>query len=605
MLVALVGGSLVLSTVLSRNTEAAARLSEYRRVVTDVIGAARDAEIGQRGYLLTGDPQYLEPYHAAVKAIDPALARVAAQGPRGAAVARVLEPTVRAKLDEMTRTLVLSKRGQRDAAMALVRTDVGKTLMDRMRVIFEGERQWAIAQSNALSAGSAQAVRFLIIGLIAGMVAIMFLSLAWYRRARRQFDAISRARSEAELVLAGLLEETSAREASEAQVRQLQKMEAIGQLTGGIAHDFNNMLAIVTSGIELAKRRLRHDADETEMFLEASLDGAHRAAALTNRLLAFSRNQPLAPQPLDLNALLNGMTDMLARALGESIAFETRCVTPLWRCYADGGEVENALLNLVVNARDAMPDGGTLTIATRNNTVTESDAAHDAAIEPGEYVEICVADTGTGMAPDVIARAFDPFFTTKDVGKGTGLGLSQVFGFAKQSGGFVTITSEVGSGTAVRLHLPRFFGSELPTGPQQHRGEDIPTGSKSEVILVVEDELRVRQFAVDVLHELGYSALSAASPSEALSIIEDRRDIAMLFTDVVMPEMNGRELADRGRAVRPDLRILYTSGYTQKAVVHDGVIDVGVALLSKPYTIRDMARKVRDVLDGGGANRTV
>ena len=451
---------------------------------------------------------------------------------------------------------------------------------------------------------SARAVQFLIFGLISGMISIMFLSFDWVRQSKRQYDAVAQARKSAERSLTVLQEEVRAREATQDQVRQLQKMQAVGHLTGGIAHDFNNMLAIITIGIELAKRRLHTDLDEAQVFLDASIDGARRAAALTSRLLAFARNQPLAPGPLNLNQVLIGMTEMLTRILGESVTFEATYAPALWRCYADGSEVENAILNLAVNARDAMPEGGKLTIATGNHLVTAPDAATNIEITPGEYIEITVTDIGTGMPPEIVDRAFDPFFTTKDVGKGTGLGLSQVFGFAKQSGGHVAIESEPGKGTTIRLYLPRFFGEELTSVTAPGR-DDMPTGAKSEVILVVEDEVRVRAFAVDVLRELGYTAIAADNPAEALKLITDRADIALLFTDIVMPDMNGGELAERARVIRPELKILFATGYARDAVVHEGVVDVGVALLNKPYTIRDIARKVRDVLDGYGANRLV
>ena len=604
LLIAMVGGSLILSAMLARNTSASARLSEYRRAIADVIGGARDAEIGQRGYLLTHDPRYLEPYEQALATVRPALDRMTAQDARSATVARELRPTIDEKLAELSTTIALAKAGRQDEAMQIVRTNVGKQLMDRVRVVFERERTWAIAQSDALSERSANAVRFLILGLMSGMAAILFLTVIWSRQSARQYAAITQARGYAERALADLQEEVRSREQTQAQVRQLQKMQAVGQLTGGIAHDFNNMLAIITSGIELAKRRLRTDLAEAETFLEASLDGARRAAALTSRLLAFARNQPLAPQPLDVNRLLTGMTEMMTRALGESVTYEAVYAPSPWRCYADGSEVENALLNLAVNARDAMPGGGKLTISTHNTTIAASEVATNIEVTRGEYVEICVTDTGHGMPPEVAAQAFDPFFTTKDVGKGTGLGLSQVFGFARQSGGHASIDTEPGKGTTIRLLLPRFFGSEA--GVMTAVGAiDIPTGAKSEIILVVEDEVRVRTFATDVLRELGYTAIAASSPADALRLIDERHDLTLMFTDIVMPDMNGSELAERARAMRPDLKILFTTGYTRDTVVKEGVIDVGVALLSKPYTIRDIARKVRDVLDGGGINRPV
>jgi len=271
--------------------------------------------------------------------------------------------------------------------------------------------------------------------------------------------------------------------------------------------------------------------------------------------------------------------------------------------------VENAILNLAINARDAMTGkgaepGGKLTVETANAHIDDNYARVRPDVAAGQYVLVCVTDTGTGMPQDVIDRAFDPFFTTKPVGKGTGLGLSQVFGFVKQSGGHVAIYSEVGQGTTVKLYLPRFRGAD-PGQLKTVASDEMPVGGASEIILVVEDEQRVRHFAVDALRELGYTAISAASPAEALAALNAQPEITMLFTDIVMPDMTGRQLADEARALRPDLPVLFTTGYTRNAVVHNGMVDIGVAFLAKPYSMGDLARKVRDVLDGGGVNRPI
>lgn len=604
LLLAMVVGSIALAVKLERNIVEHGRTWAYRKAITDVLIALRDAEIGQRGYLITGNADFLAPYRSATATLPPLMTEASALGfGRGKATMDRMRPVVDAKLFEMSSTISLMQSGRRADAVARIQAGEGKRLMDQLRLFLESERQWSLAQAQMMERETERAVRAVIVGLVAGLVSIVVLLLIWLRQSRRQFAELQLAQSEAQLALTGLQHEVEAREASETQLRQLQKMQAIGQLTGGIAHDFNNMLAVVMSGIELAKRRLRSDPDQSDTLLDAAMDGARKAAALTNRLLAFSRNQPLAPQPLDLNLLIGGMSDLLSRSLGEAIAVETVRAAGLWRCYADGGEVENALLNLAVNARDAMPDGGKLTIETCNVHVDDRYAeTHE--MKTGQYVQICVTDTGEGMSADVIERAFDPFFTTKDVGKGTGLGLSQVFGFAKQSDGHVSIYSEVGEGTTVRLYLPRYFGSAaLPDASSAL--DDAPQGSKSEVILVVEDDARVRQFACDVLHELGYATVAAETPESALETIRGTAAIALLFTDIVKPLMNGRRLADLAREIRPDLKVLYTTGYTQNAVVHNGTIDIGVAFLAKPYSIRDMAKKIRDVLDGRGANRVV
>ncbi len=406
---------------------------------------------------------------------------------------------------------------------------------------------------------------------------------------------VGRQDAQLERVATELHNAASARAAAETQVRQLQKMEAVGQLTGGIAHDFNNMLAVVIGGLDMIDRRLatgRHDVDR---YVEAAREGATRAAALTQRLLAFSRQSPLSPEPVEGNRLVTDLTDLLTRTLGERIAVETVLSAGLWRAEADRGQLENAIVNLAVNARDAMEGGGKLTIETANAHVGD-DYAREADMAAGQYVLIAVTDTGTGMESDVLAKAFDPFFTTKPVGRGTGLGLSQVFGFVRQSRGHVRIYSEPGVGTTVRLYLPRFYG-EQPTPTPPATPQPIRRGSPDEMVLVVEDEPRVRSFSVEVLRDLGYGVLHAANGPEALALLEQGVRVTLLFTDVVMPGMTGRELADRALALRPDLRVLYTTGYTRNAVVHNGVLDPGTRLLPKPFGVDELARKVREALD--------
>ena len=318
-------------------------------------------------------------------------------------------------------------------------------------------------------------------------------------------------------------------------------------------------------------------------------------ARFTHRLLAFSRQQPLAPEVIDPARLVQGMTDLLHRTLGEQVQIEIVTAAGQWKTNTDPNQLENVLLNLSVNARDAMPDGGWLTIETQNIHVDDAYAA-DAQIKVGQYALIAVTDTGTGMTPEVMAKAFEPFFTTKAVGKGTGLGLSQAFGFAKQSGGHIRIYSEPGVGTTFKLYLPRFFG-EAP--PALTKG-DLATnrgGDPREIVLVVEDEDRVRNFTVESLRELGYTVLHAATGAEALAIIESGQQITLLFTDIVMPGMTGRHLADKAAAILPGLKVVYTTGYTRNAAVHNGVLDPGTNFLAKPYGIEQLAVKLRSVLD--------
>jgi signal transduction histidine kinase/CheY-like chemotaxis protein len=390
--------------------------------------------------------------------------------------------------------------------------------------------------------------------------------------------------------------EMAAREAAEGQLRQVQKMEAIGQLSGGIAHDFNNMLAVIVGGLSLARTRLERGDLNIGRFVAAALEGAQRAAALTGRLLAFARQQPLSPTSLDVNELVTGMAELLHRALGETVRLETVLEAGLWQVHADQGQLENAILNLAVNAQDAMPEGGRLTIETANFVLDEIHAPKHPGIPPGPYVLIAMTDTGSGMSPDVLARAFDPFFTTKEVGKGTGLGLSQVYGFVRQSGGHVRISSTIGERTTIRIYLPRHVGPREGAAPQDVRAVASVLG-QGEAILVVEDEEEVRRVTADSLRELGYEVLCAAGARSALEVLRDHPDIRLLFTDVIMPETNGRQLAAEALRRRPDLKVLYMTGFTRNAVVHDGVLEAGVSLLQKPFTLDQLASKVRAALD--------
>lgn len=381
---------------------------------------------------------------------------------------------------------------------------------------------------------------------------------------------------------------------AEGALRQAQKMEAIGQLTGGIAHDFNNMLAVVLSGLSLLERRLAKGDRDVGRYIVAAREGADRAATLTQRLLAFSRQQALTPEPLNPNQMVSEMSELLRRTLGEATRLETVLAGGLWRVKADANQLENAIINLAVNARDAMPEGGRLTIETANCHLDEAYAAEH-GISPGQYVMVGVTDTGTGMPSDVVAKAFDPFFTTKGVGKGTGLGLSQVFGFVKQSGGHAKIYSELGHGTTIKLYLPRLYGA-VETSARKQKAAFAPA-SQGEVILVVEDDNQVLELSVQMLRELGYGVVEARDGAEALKLLDMHPEVSLLFTDVVMPDINGRELAEKARGKRPDLKVLFTTGYTRNAIVHNGVLDPRVALLPKPASLEQLAAKVRAVLD--------
>jgi PAS domain S-box-containing protein len=396
--------------------------------------------------------------------------------------------------------------------------------------------------------------------------------------------------------------ENEARKKAEESLRQAQKMEAIGQLTGGVAHDFNNLLTIVLGGLDMIGRQI--DALPASPAVaritrarHMALQGVQRAAALTSRLLAFSRQQALVPQAIDANRLVASTGDFLRRTLGEKVSLETVLARGLWRTFADPNQLENAILNLALNARDAMPDGGKLTIETSNSYLDQAYIGSlSEPVEPGQYVMIAVADTGVGMDRATRERAFDPFFTTKEVGKGTGLGLSQVYGFVRQTGGHVTIYSELNEGTTVKIYLRRHEGGEHST-EDLHPTDDALRAIGAETILIVEDDEALREYTTEVLRELGYSVLEARDGPSALRILE-RHHVDLLFTDVVMPGgMNGRELADEAVCRRPELRVLLTTGYTRNAMVDHGRLDAGVHMIGKPFSFSELSAKVRVLLD--------
>jgi signal transduction histidine kinase/CheY-like chemotaxis protein len=416
-------------------------------------------------------------------------------------------------------------------------------------------------------------------------IALFALSLLAAYRARRE-----------SATLAALQAEIRRREQAEDALRHAQKMEAVGRLTGGIAHDFNNHLTVISSNIELLTRRLPDNTAGLVRLADAAMQGVRRAATLTQRLLAFSRQQTLDPEPLDAGQLVTGMLDLLRRTLGESVGVETVGARGLWLTRIDANQLESALLNLAVNARDAMPRGGTLTIETANAALDESYAAKHADLAAGEYVMIAVRDTGIGMSADVQARAFEPFFTTKPFGQGTGLGLSMVYGFVAQSGGHIRIDSAPGEGTTIRLYLPRYVQQPAPSA-----GIADPTRrthGAAETVLVVEDDDTVRDAAVEALREIGYQVLEAPDAMEAFRLIADRGGIDLLFTDVGLPGgVNGRALADAAHNVSPALKVLFTTGYTQDAALKPGALSGDVHFLAKPFSLQQLEAKVREVLD--------
>jgi signal transduction histidine kinase len=426
-----------------------------------------------------------------------------------------------------------------------------------------------------------------------GLVALSLLAL---RRARLEEAALAEAR-----------EATRRRDAAEEALRQSEKMQAVGQLTGGVAHDFNNLLTVVMGNLDVAQRQLDNwteaSQDRLRRAVTQAMRGAQRGATLTQRLLAFSRRQPLSPKPLDVNRLIGGLSDFLRRSLGETVDLETVGAGGLWKIEADPVQLEATLLNLAVNARDAMPNGGKLTIETANVHLDEDYCRQHADVEPGQYVQIAVTDIGTGMPRQVLERAFEPFFTTKIVGQGTGLGLSQVFGFVKQSGGHVAIYSELGQGTTVKIYLPRLFAEvrEDTTAEREVHGA-VP----GESVLVVEDDEEVRLYIVDILRGLHYQVLEAADATAALAHFDGgKARIDLLLTDVVLPGMNGRRLADEVVARGNGVKVLFMTGYSRNAIVHHGRLDPRVEMIQKPFSEAALAARIRELLDQGHAAKRV
>ena len=447
-----------------------------------------------------------------------------------------------------------------------------------------------------------------------GLVALLYLTHADAREwpedelsfirdvAERTREATERRRVEKALASLAASLETQVAErtrelmAMEETLRQSQKMEAVGQLTGGLAHDFNNLLTGITGSLELLQTRIQQGrVEDVNRYVTAAQDAATRAAALTHRLLAFSRRQTLAPQRTDVNVLVAGMKELIQRTVGPEITVEALLADDLWSTLIDASQLENALLNLCLNARDAMPDGGKITVETRNGRL-DARAAREREVEPGPYVCLSVSDNGTGMSPDVIAKAFEPFFTTKPIGQGTGLGLSMIYGFTKQSGGQVCIYSEVGQGTTICLYLPQHAGAETEGDRSPGLGE-APRAEQGETVLVVDDEPTIRMLVAEVLEDLGYRAIEAADGAAGLKVLRSDARIDLLVTDVGLPGgINGRQVADAARVVRPALKVLFITGYAEQAAISHGHLDPGMHVLTKPFAIEVLAKRIKDVI---------
>ena len=382
------------------------------------------------------------------------------------------------------------------------------------------------------------------------------------------------------------------------QLYQSQKMEAVGQLTGGVAHDFNNLLTIIIGNLDTAKETVESWKEGAQArairAIDQALVGAQRAATLTGHLLAFARRQPLEPKRIDINALLRQLSTFLKPSLGEQVQLEVVGAGGIWQIEADRAQLEASIVNLAINARDAMPAGGRLTIEARNSALDEEYCSKNAEVRPGQYVEIAVTDTGTGMTSEVATRAFEPFFTTKEAGRGTGLGLSQVYGFIKQSGGHVKIYTEPGQGTTVKIYLPR---AQATASDDHDKSIRVPSAYGKETVLVVEDDDDVRAFVSNSLQELSYVVLEASDSDSALKLVDAGHHIDLLLTDVILPNLNGRELANAVLAKRAGMKVLFMTGYSRNAIVHQSRLDPGVQLIQKPFTRSGLAKRVRDVLD--------
>lgn len=582
-----VAATVLCATEYRQQSDAVQHTLRVKNSLGGLLSTLQDAETGQRGYLLSADASFLEPYTLGTRLSAEELAtvkRLTSDNPAQQSLVEKLAPVVERKLAELADRIERFRSG---SLPTLEQLQSGKADMDQIRATVA---MMSTAEDALLQKRSAGAQRFI---LFAMSFALLTAALAiaavggWVWQSRLLTTDLKQANEDLRATVAQ-------RDLAESKARQMQKLEAIGQLTGGVAHDFNNILAVIMSGLSLLQRRAK-SLEEAKPFVTGALDAAKRGADLTRRLLAFARQQPLDPRTIDVNRWISEVSDLIGRAVGETILTETVLGAGVWPLNVDPNELQNAVLNIAINARDAMPDGGKLTIETANYYFDARYSRENDAIAEGQYVLIAVTDTGMGMLNEVMEKAFEPFFTTKDTGKGTGLGLSQVHGFVKQSGGHVKIYSEIGKGTTVKLYFPR---SEVPAEQERKRDtvEALPKGDPSRLVLVVEDDPRVRAVSVALMRELGYSVIHADGPTTALMKIQSHPGIELLFTDVVMPVMSGRQLATRALELRPELKVLYTTGFTKNAVVHGGVLDRGVHLLSKPYTIEDLARKLLVVL---------
>ena len=569
---------------------------------SELLGKLQDLELAKRGFLLTRSDGFIPSYDEARTAIPQALAKlrslVADSRDQTARVDR-MGLSIQDILTTSARTIELGRNGQFAEAIAFVMAGRGQQTLESFRAIVD---EFNAAESDLLKKREAAeaTARAIMLGMVLVVLAsaagaalgALLLSGALIRELRQRTEALA--------------EETRVRKDAQAILAQTQKMESIGQLAGGIAHDFNNLMTVVIGNLDSAERRLARggpaDASSIGRPIAAAMQGARRAASLTQRLLAFSRQQVLSPQQVDLNRLVASLSEMLTRTVGETIAVETILGSGLWPTFVDVSQLENAIVNLVVNARDAMPDGGRITIETANASLDEAYCRQFGDVAPGQYALLSVSDTGTGISPENLTKVFEPFFTTKSASMRTGLGLAMIYGFVKQSKGHIRIYSEVGHGTTAKIYLPRMIGAaraESVPAAARVESEQSPTARPGEVVLMVEDDEDVLNSTVVLLRELGYSVLTARNGAEALAQLKGGKRVDILFTDVVLPQgMNGRMVAVEALALRPALPVLFTTGYARNAIVHNGQLDPDVQFLAKPYTLEELAQKLRAALDG-------
>ncbi|NEU14254.1 response regulator [Methylobacterium sp. BTF04] len=674
---------------------------EVLTTMKDLAIALRDAERGQRGYLLTGKDDYLRPYDTArdrISLLQGELRKLTADNPAQEKRLRSLGPTIQHKLEELAQTVQARRDGGFEAALRIVDTDAGRGFMRAAEGTLSemlADEQALLASRHTDSDARAAWVRWLVIAgsglaILTLIVAAKLLNDAWSRsfkseiaqralvlRLRTTLDSLSQgvavfgadgklkhwngcfqalldlpkamvrpgaayaafaehtsepgrpaleseeqvqhgSRDAAETItyegtradghhleirrtpmpdggFVLTISDMTKRAQAEAVLREAQKMQAIGQLTGGIAHDFNNLLQVILGNLEFVRAKLEGDV-KLQTRIERATWAAQRGATLTGQLLAFARKQPLAPAAIDIAATMPDLIPLMRRTLGEHIDVRYVETAGLWPAMADPAQLESAVLNLALNARDAMSGGGRLTIELGNKVLDDAYARAHAEVIPGDYAMVAVSDTGHGMTPEVVARVFEPFFTTKPDGKGTGLGLAMVFGFVKQSGGHVKIYSEPGQGTTVKIYLPRALGMVRVTGQRSVSPIELPRGSAT--VLVVEDEPAVREIACAILGDLGYRVLEASDGEDGLRVFgANAASIDLLLTDVILPgEVRGRELAERILAMRPEVKVVFMSGYTENSIVHHGRLDEGVNLIGKPFKREQLAVKVAEVL---------